>query len=600
MVLPSLDFASLARAYDEGLTPEVLMGLLLDRIAACGDSGIFLSLTEPAQLMAQARALQPRDRADKRLWGVPFAVKDNIDIAGLPTTAGCPAYAYAPSQHAACVERLIAAGALVLGKTNLDQFATGLVGVRTPHPVPRNAFDAAIVPGGSSSGAAGAVARGLASFALGTDTAGAGRVPAALNNLVGVKPTLGAVSTRGVVPACRTLDCVSVFALTADDGFAVLCAMAGYDARDPFSKPVTLGGLAARPPMLRLGVPDASSRRFGGDALSERAFNRALSDLAGLGAELVEIDLAPFFAVAALLYNGPFVAERYAATRAIMETHPEDMLPVTRGVIGGATRFSAADAFDGLYRLAELRRKTDATWSGIDALVLPSLPRPVRVAELEADPLGPNAELGTYTNFVNLLDLCAVATPGRFRENGFPSGVTLAAPAGRDAFLASIAADLHAAVGVPLGATGHPQPPVPMRQTRAREGEVELAVVGAHMSGMALNGELLSNGGRFLRAAQTRSTYRLYALPGGPPRRPGLLRVDADRGTAIACEVWALPPEGFGRFVATIPAPLGIGTLRLEDGTNPKGFLVENEGVVGAEDVSHHGGWRSFVRALAA
>ena len=593
----SLDLASLSRAFDDGLTPEQLVGLVFDRIAACGDPGIFITLAERESVLAVARNLGERDHA-KPLWGVPVAIKDNIDVAGLPTTAACPAFAYTPRHNAVCVDRLIAAGALVIGKTNLDQFATGLVGVRTPYPVPKNPFDPAIVPGGSSSGSAVAVARGLVSFALGTDTAGSGRVPAGLNNIVGLKPSLGSISMTGVVPACRTLDTVSIFATTVDDAWTAFRAIAGYDPADAFSSPGTIGDIIAAPPAMRLGVPDAKSRRFGGDSLAERAFDTALGDLRDLGASLVEIDFEPFFATSKLLYEGPFVAERFAATRAVVEQRPQDMLAVTREIIEISRRFTAADAFDAYYARDGFRRRTAAIWSQVDALVVPTFPRPRTVADLAADPFGPNAELGTYTNFVNLLDLCGIAVPARFRDDGFPAGITLLAPRGADARLAGIATAFHAHVGTPLGATGVAQPPVPATVAVGSPG-IEIAVVGAHMSGMSLNHELVTRGGRFIRCATTRGTYRLFALPGGPPRRPGLLRVAAN-GHGIDCEVWSLPPDGFGTFVASIPAPLTIGTVPLADGTMPKGFLVESEAVTGAEDISHFGGWRSYMQARAA
>ena len=592
----SFDLVSLAHAYDDGLTPERLVDLVFDRIAACGDPGIFITLAERDMVLAQARALGPRDGTTP-LWGVPCAVKDNIDVAGLPTTAACPAFTYEPARDATCVAKLRAAGALIVGKTNLDQFATGLVGVRTPYPAPQNAFNPAMVPGGSSSGSAVAVARGLVSFALGSDTAGSGRVPAALNNIVGLKPSLGSISATGTVPACRTLDTVSVFATTTDDAWAVYRTMSGFDASDAYSRSLPVGEIVPVRTPLRLGVPDARSRLFGGDALAERAFDVALADFAALGANLVTVDLAPFFATSKLLYEGAFVAERYAATRAVIEGHPQDMLDVTRTIIDGARRFSAADCFDAHYTRAALKRQTESLWSEIDALVVPTFPRPRTVADLREDPFGPNAELGTYTNFVNLLDLCGLAVPARFRDDGFPAGMTLLAPSGADAALAGIGRAFHRHVGVTLGATGAPQPVT--RETAVRttaDTRIEIAVVGAHMSGMALNHELLARGGRFVRAATTRDTYQLFALPGGPPHRPGLLRV-GQSGHAIACEVWSLPPDGFGTFVASIPAPLTIGTVHLNDGSTPKGFLAESEAIADAVDISRFGGWRSYMKA---
>lgn len=590
---------ALRAAYAAGLAPEAAVAALYRRIAAVDDPGIFIALVPEAEACAAARALGPFDPAHPPLWGIPFAVKDNIDVAGLPTTAACPDFAYRPAIDAVAVARLRAQGALVIGKTNLDQFATGLVGVRTPYPVPRNAIDPAYVPGGSSSGSAVAVALGLVPFGLGTDTAGSGRVPAALNNIVGLKPSLGSVSGGGMVPACRTLDTISVFAGTVDDAETVFRAIAAYDPADPFSRaspvPARPGGI---PPGLRIGVPDGPSLRFGGDALSEAAFEAALDDLGALGmAPARLVDLEPCFAVASLLYTGPWVAERYQAIRAVIEQRPEILHPTTRQVIAGAAAFTAADAFAGLYRLAELRRAAERIWDSIDVLAVPTYPRPRRLAELAADPIGPNSELGTYTNFVNLLDLCALAVPGRFRADGFPSGITLIAPHGRDGVLAALGAALHRRAGLRIGATAAPVPPVSAasRAARVEPGEIELVVVGAHLSGMPLNGELTGRGARFLRAGPTAPDYRLYALPGGPPARPGLMRVAAGTGAAIATETWALAPDAFGSFVAGIPAPLGIGRTRLADGTAPSGFIVEPEGIVGAEDVTAYGGWRAYV-----
>ncbi|KMO36286.1 allophanate hydrolase [Methylobacterium variabile] len=587
-----LTLAAYREAYASGsLTPKDAVREVYRRIAAHGDPAIFITLRPEAEVAADAETLPAGP-----LHGIPVAVKDNIDVAGLPTTCACPDYAAVAASDAEVVARLRRAGALVIGKTNLDQFATGLVGVRSPYGVPRNTLDPALVPGGSSSGSAVAVAAGLVPLALGTDTAGSGRVPAGLNAIVGLKPTLGAISTRGVVPACRTLDCVSVFALTVEDAFDAFTALAGFDAADPFSRPVPVG--QPGPSVLRVGVPDAASRRFAGDALSEAAFDLGLADLEALGATLIPVDLAPFFATAALLYDGPWVAERWEAIRPLITARPEALHPVTRAITERAAAFSAADAFAGRYRLAELRRATEPVWAGLDALCVPTFPRPQPLAALAADPIGPNAELGTYTNFVNLLDLCALSVPARPRADGLPAGVTLIAPAGRDAALVPLGGALHRAGGATMGATGACPPPAPdPGPPRAASDEIELAVVGAHLSGLPLNGELTALGARCLRAVETTPDYRLFALPGAGPRRPGLVRVAAGAGTSIATEVWALAPEAFGRFVAAIPAPLGIGTLRLADGTTPKGFLCEPEGVREAEDVSHHGGWRAYLAA---
>ena len=588
---------ALAAAYEWGTRPADVIAEVLRRIAAVDDPGIFLHLAAAEDLAAEAEALGAFD-PERPLWGLPFAVKDNIDVAGMPTTAACPVFAYTAQEDAFVVARLKAAGAICIGKTNLDQFATGLVGVRTPHPVPRNAVDPALVPGGSSSGSAVAVAAGLVAFALGTDTAGSGRVPAALNNIVGLKPTLGALSATGVVPACRTIDTISIFALTVADAFAAYRVAAAFDAADPWSRTVPAPRPAAPPQHLAIGIPDAASIEFFGDAAQEAMFRQATELLRSGGARLVEIDFAPFFEVAALLYDGAWVAERHAATEEVLAREPDVVHPVTRSVIEKALTLSATDAFRDIYRLEALRRQLAPVLSAVDLLCVPTIPTLYTLDDLAADPIGPNTRLGAYTNFVNLLDLCGLAVPTMPRPDGRPGSVTLLAARGRDTLLAGVAMGIEQFGPRTLGATGWPVPPQVALPAAAGADEIELAVCGAHMSGMALNRELTSRGGRLLRSVDTAPQYRLLALPGGPPQRPGLVRVAADGGP-IAVEVWALPLAEVGGFLAGIPAPLGLGTLTLADGTTPKGFLCEAVATAGAEDVTHLRSWREVVRRLA-
>jgi allophanate hydrolase len=535
--------------------------------------------------------------AERPLYGVPVAVKDNIDVKGLPTTAACPAFAYRPAADATAVARLKRAGAIVIGKTNLDQFATGLVGVRSPYGIPRNLFDARLIPGGSSSGSALAVAAGLVPLALGTDTAGSGRVPAALSNIVGLKPSLGLVSTAGLVPACRTLDCISVFGLTTDDAFAALGVIAGPDAADPYSRARLPGRLGAVPSGLRLGVPSPGQRLFFGDRVAAAAYEAAIARFAGLGAAIVEIDMEPFYETARLLYEGPWVAERYIAARALIASAPDSMHPVTRDIVLAGARPSAVDAFVAFYRLEGLRRMRDHVFAAIDALLLPTVPTVYTVEEVLADPIGLNSRLGTYTNFVNLLDLCGLAVPAALHADGTPFGITLLGPAGHDAMLASIGRVFHADTGLALGALGRPQPPLVAISALPAAGEIAIAVVGAHLGGMPLNGELKSLGARLLEATLTAADYRLYALAQTQPAKPGLLRVQKGAGTAIEIEIWALPAEHYGRFVTAVPAPMSIGTIRLADGRTVQGFLVESEALAGARDISSFGGWRAFLAA---
>jgi allophanate hydrolase len=441
-------------------TPEATVAGAYARIRAHDDPAVFISLRDEAEARAEARALGGRDPA-LLLYGIPVAVKDNIDVAGLPTTAACPAFAYDAAADASCIARLREAGAVVVGKTNLDQFATGLVGVRSPYGIPRNPFDPALIPGGSSAGSAMAVAAGLVPLALGSDTAGSGRVPAALSNIVGLKPSRGVISYAGVLPACRTLDCVSLFALTVDDAFAALTALAGFDPADPYSRACPLGVLGPMSEAVRLGVPRAGQRLFFGDDVSAVEYDAALARLARLGATVVEIDFEPFYECARLLYEGPWVAERYLVIRELLASAPEAIHPVTRQIIAGGANFSAADVFAAFYRLAELSRVRDQVFLQVDALAVPTVPTAYTIAQVEADPIALNSRLGTYTNFVNLLDLCALAVPASLRDDGIPFGITLIAPAGRDAELASIGRVFHADTGLPLGATGLPQPPLP-------------------------------------------------------------------------------------------------------------------------------------------
>jgi allophanate hydrolase len=586
--------AAIVAAHRAGtLTPAQTVARSYQRIRDYNDTAIFITLRDEAAATAEAEALSAKDASLLPLYGVPVAVKDNIDVAGLPTTAACPAFAYTATRDASAVARLRAAGAIVIGKTNLDQFATGLVGVRSPYGIPKNAMRDDLIPGGSSSGSAVAVSAGLVPLSLGTDTAGSGRVPAMLNNIVGLKPSLGLIPTAGVVPACRTLDCVSIFSLTVDDAVTALGVMGGYDAHDPYSKKRPLAALTEFPKGLRLGVPRNGQLIFFGDTVSEKAYGDALKRWTSLGATLVEFDLEPFYETARLLYDGPWVAERYLVIRNLLASAPDAIHPVTREITLAGARISAADTFAALYQLQDLKRTAEQAFESIDALVLPTAPTAYTTAQVLANPVELNSRLGTYTNFVNLLDLCGLALPAAMRADGIPFGITLLAPAGHDAQLASIGRAFHADTKLTMGSKKLPQPPLAALPAPGAD-EIAIAVVGAHLSGMALNGELLALGAKLLKATATAPDYRFYALNGTSPAKPGLLRVAAGAGSAIAVEVWALSAAAFGNFVAAIPSPLSIGTLQLADGSNVKGFLVEATAIDGARDISSFGGWRAF------
>jgi allophanate hydrolase len=592
---PALDIVTLAAAYDAGMRPAEIVAECHARIASSAGDVIWLHRVPLDEALARIGAAERRRGAGQAmpLFGIPFAVKDNIDVAGLPTTAGCPAYRYLAAKSATVVEKLEAAGAILLGKTNLDQFATGLTGTRSPYGIPSSAFDSRYISGGSSSGSAVAVADGLVSFALGTDTAGSGRVPAAFNNIVGLKPSRGSISAAGVVPACRSLDCVSIFAGTVEDAFAVARIASGIDAADPFSR-LPPDQVASIPQDgFRFGVP-AAGLEFFGDAEAEALYVASVARLERLGGVRVAIDFAPFREAGQLLYGGPWVAERLAAIRDFAARHAADMLPVTREIILGAERLSAVDAFDGAYRLAALARRAEAEWSRMDVLLLPTAGTIYRIAEVLADPIRLNSNLGLYTSFANLLDLSAIAVPAGFRGDGLPFGVSVIGRAFQDQEVASLASRLHRALpGATLGATGRPLPDRPALPAAARAETVEIAVVGAHLSGQPLNRELTERGARLARTARTARGYSLYALTNRALPVPGLV-YDGRGAGGIELEIWTLPVAAFGAFVAAIRPPLGIGTIALEDRSTVKGFLCEAHAVAGAEDITSFGGWRAY------
>ncbi len=599
----SLDFQSLRAHYDAGtLTPTALVKQLADVWEASRSKRIWIHLLDTSELLEAAAQLERRKSAGESLplYGLPFAVKDNIDVAGLPTTAACPGYAHVAQHSAFVVARLTQAGALVIGKTNLDQFATGLVGVRSPYGVPENPFDHERIPGGSSSGSAVAVSAGLVSFSLGTDTAGSGRIPAAFNNLVGLKPTRGVLSTSGVVPACRSLDCVSIFALTVEDAASVADIAKGFDASDAYSRPdadrvrFTPG---ARPAGFRFGVPGADFLKELDFGATRPDFERAIERLQRLGGERISLDFTAFHKAGQLLYEGSFVAERAASVKDVLEQNPSGVLPIITQILSRAVGFSATDAFTGSQTLAELARQSRLAWPTMDILVVPTAPFFPKLSEVAEDPIGLNSRLGALMNFANLLDLSALAVPSDLRADGLPFGITLFAVRDADARLAAIGSAFQRDVGGKLGATNTPLPraaePGPVN-----EGNLRIAVVGAHLRGQPLNRQLTDLSGVLVRSCKTAPQYRLFALPNTTPPKPGLVRVSS-AGSAIEVEVWELSPEGFGQFMKGVPAPMAIGTLVLEDGERVHGFTCEPVALEGATDITEHGGWRAYLAARA-
>ena len=569
-------------------------------IQALGLRPIWISIFPKDLLLDRARQLEANAEARSLpLYGVPFGVKDNIDVAGLPTTAGCPAFAYTPTTSAPVVQQLERAGAIVIGKTNMDQFATGLVGIRSPYGICSSVFDERNISGGSSSGSAVAVGKGQVCFALGTDTAGSGRIPAAFNHLVGLKPTRGLLSTTGVVPACKTLDCVSIFAETCADASRVFQSARGYDRADPYSRKVVPGKGAApwAGTKFRFGFPQPQMLEFFGDANARECYERAIRALSDLGGAVTEIDFSPFRAAADLLYAGPWVAERLAAISEFMKAHENDMEPTVRQIISGARRYSAVDTFQAVYRLQELRRETERVWEDVDVLLLPTTPRAYTIAEVQADPVSLNTNLGYYTNFVNLLDLAAVAVPAGFATEHVPFGVSLIGQAFTDDALLQLGDRLHRELAMTLGGSERllaSTPPLP--NSDIPPGCIPIAVVGAHLTGQPLNWQLTSRRGHLLKTTHTQADYRLYALSNTTPPKPGLIRAPGFQGPGIEVEVWALPEDEVGGFMENIPPPLTIGNIRLVGGECVKGFLVESAAIEQATEITEFGGWRNYLK----
>ena len=579
------------------LAPEAYLRQRLE-LARADRTHSWIELISDEQLTTYLHLLQGQSPQTLPLFGIPFAIKDNIDLAELPTTAGCPDYRFQPQQSAFVVQQLMAAGAIPLGKTNLDQFATGLVGTRSPWGAVKNSFNPEYIAGGSSSGSAVTVATGQVCFSLGTDTAGSGRVPAAFNNILGLKASKGRLSCSGVVPACKSLDCVTLFAHTSDD-LSLLLAIAGqYDANDCYARkaPCDLNHAYQPEQALqgkKIGVPLPEQLNFFGNAETEQLFSQALTRLQELGAELVVLDFKPFLEAALLLYQGPWVAERYAAIEAFFQQDPSRCLPVIETIMGGANEKTAVDTFKAMYQLQAFKVQSDAALAQVDAMVTPTAGTIYTIAQVENDPIQLNSNLGYYTNFMNLLDYAAIAVPAGFQTTGLPFGLTFFGPAWSDALLLSLGGCWQQALGFTLGASETPLPPA----TRQESGEalwVDLAVCGAHLTGLPLNPQLTNRGARKKKNAKTSANYRFYALAGGPPHRPGLIR-NAAQGCAIEVEIWQIPADQLGRFLLAIPPPLGLGKVELEDGSWVTSFICEGYAIEHATDISHFGSWRRYL-----
>ena len=594
----SLDFFNLRTLYKSRKSnPTEIIKSILERIREEEDTGIWISRVSESDVLNVTNSLVDQNPDSLALYGLPFAIKDNIDFAGLPTTAGCPDYSFVPSFSSPVVEKLIKAGAILLGKTNMDQFATGLVGTRSPYGICRNAINPKYVSGGSSSGSAVAVSKGLVSFSLGTDTAGSGRVPAAFNNIVGLKPTRGMISNSGVVPACRSLDCLSIFALNTSDAAEVMEIAKGFDSNDPYSRAQL--NLSKKAPVeisnTKLGVPHIDELNFFGNIKTKNLFIQTRETIEKLDVEIVEIDFDPFLEVAKLLYEGPWVAERYQAIKTFFDNNPESIHPITRAIIEEGKKPIAADAFAAEYRLRELRRKIEPIWSNIDMVLSPTAGTIYTIEEVEADPIILNSNLGTYTNFMNLLDLCGVSVPAGFGSDGMPFGVTLFGPALHDRSLLPLADKIHYYSKAGMGMTRTKLPKRKFITEHVSDDRILIAVCGAHMSGLPLNSELTDRGAEFVRKCRSARQYRFYALENFAPPRPGMVRSVDKHVNNIELEIWALPKTNFGDFISKIHEPLSIGTIELEDGTSVKGFLCESYVTERAKDITELGDWRIYL-----
>ena len=589
----SLDLGSVRSGYESGaFTPVEVVREVYRRIRRLDVNPIWIHLVPEEESL---RAAEAQDPSDAPLFGIPFAVKDNIDAAGLPTTAACPSFSYDAKEDATVVGRLRHAGGILIGKTNLDQFATGLVGVRSPYGACSNAFNAEYISGGSSSGSAVAVATGLVSFALGTDTAGSGRVPAAFNNIVGLKPTKGVLSARGVVPACRSLDCVTFFCLTSGDAKFLFSIAAGYDEQDPYSRDsISVGAAFLK---FRLGIP--SPQILENLEFSYRTlFTEAVARLESLGHTAVEVDFLPFLDSAKLLYGGPWVSERFASVGDFIKEHPEAVHPIVREIILGGEKFSAVDAFKGQYALEKYRQETSVIWKAIDLLLLPTAPEIYRIEEIKDDPIALNSRLGLFTNFANLLDLAAIAAPAGFRADGLPFGITLLGQAFSENLLFACADSYLNSLRPLLGATKCLYPAGGATVDEVVSDRIMIAVAGAHLSGEPLNHQLTERDGRLVRKIKTAPSYQLFALPGTSPPKPGLVRVGCAIGRSIEVEVWEIPLTEFGGFINGVPSPLTIGTVHLSDGRVVKGFLCEEAAVQDALNISEFGSWKAYLKSV--
>ncbi len=594
----AMNIANLRQSYlAKTQSPEQVIEQCLANILSKEKANAWITVLTSEQLAVYLENLKSKNINDHPLWGIPFAIKDNIDLSGIPTTAGCPDYSYVPEEHAFVVQQLIDAGAIPIGKTNLDQFATGLVGTRSPYGAVTNAFDHTYISGGSSSGSSYAVATGQVSFSLGTDTAGSGRVPAAFNNLIGTKPSRGLLSCRGVVPACLSLDCVTFFTTTQSDANILMEISAVYDDKDTYSR-IAKFQQKALGSSFTIGVPKEEQLEFFGHPEYFDLFKAACKQLTEAGAKLIEVDITPFLNAATFLYQGPWVAERYHAVGEFIAQDTDKVDPTVAAIIQGGKTLTATETFDGLYKMQDFKKAADSIVNSVDCLVIPTTSHHYTIEEMNKNPIELNSRLGYYTNFINLLDYSALAIPAGFTQQGLPFGITLFADAFADKILQSISEKYLHINNWGMGATGLAMPTT--KNNSRLEGYIQVAVCGAHLTGMPLNPQLTDRNSLLVTSTTTSPHYAFYALAGGPPFRPGLKRVSKEEnGEAIFVEVWAVPQEHFGSFVAGIPAPLGIGKLELANGDWVTGFICEPYGLDDATDITAFKDWREYIKSIS-
>lgn len=548
------------------ITPEEVVLEIINRYHRNKEMNIWITPPKFENIKPYIDKLKGTNPNSLPLWGIPFAIKDNIDLENIETTAACPEYAYTPKESAEVVKKLIEAGAIPVGKTNLDQFATGLVGTRSPYGEVHNALKPELISGGSSSGSAVSVARGQAAFALGTDTAGSGRVPALLNNLVGFKSSFGAWSTKGLVKACASLDCITVFSVDLEEAVIVDDVVRGFIGEDPWSKEIPKP--VSRLPK-KICLPNKAPEFYGPYGREyEKAWNESVEKIQELNIPIEYIDYDMFSEAAAILYEGPWVAERWKDLVDFIKENPDKVFPVTKTILesGGNPKFDAVSVFKAIHRLQELKVKTKIMLKDA-VLVMPTAGGTWTRDEVRENPIATNSHMGKYTNHCNLLDLSAIAIPSGYAAEDVPFGITIFSLSDEEGLLIGLGREL-------------------------KEEKITVAVCGLHMQGYPLEVQMIECGSKYLRTCKTADKYKLFKLNTNPTK-PGLIKVQSG-GSSIEVELWEMPLDKLGYFTSLISSPLGMGKVELEDGSEVCGFICEEYGKQDGEDITIFGGWRNL------